>query len=406
MLRLAWRNLWRQSRRTWLTAGAMAFSNTILVFMMSLQFGMYAMMIDNTLALFTGHLQIQAPGYQDDEKMRQTLADARGLAAEVRSVLPNAGVAARASAFALASSAERSFGVKVLGVEPQAEPGVSTVPGLVSHGQYLDEADPNGIVVGALLANNLKVGLGDEITLLGSGLDGSFAATVGVIRGIIATGLPDLDRGLIQMPLQSFQDVFFMGSAGHEVVVRLAELDAVPAAQASLSQRFAAPGVQVVLDWDTLQPGLRQAIQADLASAWFIYGVLVVLVAFSVLNTVLMSVLERTREFGIVLALGLTPRRIGGLVLLESVLMGVLGMAVGIALGWLVTLWFGYNGFAYPGMDELASKFNVPDRIYPQATWVTLLLGPSVVFAGSVLAAVYPVLKIQLLRPVAAMRAV
>ena len=128
--RLAWRNLWRPPRRSWLTIGAMVFSNAILVFMISLQFGMYELMIDNTLQSFTGHMQVQAPGYKDDAKMRQVVPEVAKLAADLRRELGTEKIAARAAAFALASSEERSYGLQVIGVDPEYEPQVSTIPGL------------------------------------------------------------------------------------------------------------------------------------------------------------------------------------------------------------------------------------------------------------------------------------
>ena len=139
-LRLAWRNLWRLPRRTWLTTGAMIFSNVLLVFMISLQLGMYRMMIDNTLGAFTGHLQIQARGHKDEQKIRQVVPDVVGLAEHMRGELGLATVSARASAFALASSAERSYGIQIVGVEPASEPKVSSLPGLVKEGRFLKES--------------------------------------------------------------------------------------------------------------------------------------------------------------------------------------------------------------------------------------------------------------------------
>jgi len=404
ILRLAWRNLWRQPRRTWLTVGAMVFSNVILVCMISLQFGMYAMMIDNTLRLFTGHLQVQAAGYQDEHKIRQVVPQAVELAERIATALPQSRVAVRSNAFALASSDERSFGVQVVGVQPQQEPQVSSLPGLLVSGAYFG-AHPDEVVVGSILARNLKVEVDDEITLIGSGKDGSFVAAVVTIAGIFESGIPDLDRGLIQMPLALFQETFFMGTDAHEIVLRLPELDRVPAAVQTVTALLPAGQNLVALDWDSLQPGLKQAIQADMAGAWFMYGVLIVLVAFSVLNTVLMSVLERTREFGIVLSLGLSPGRLTRLVLLETLLMALLGLLLGVLLGWALIIWLGHTGFSYPGMDEMASKFNVPEQFYPHATLLTLLLGPAIVFVGTLLAAVYPALRINWLQPVEAMRA-
>ena len=406
VFRLAWRNLWRHPKRTWLTTGAMVFSNTLLVFMIALQFGMYGLMIDNTLQSFTGHMQIQAPGYIDDQKMRQTVADIVPLAESLRESLGSETIAARGMAFGLASSEDRSYGIAVFGVEPRYEKHVSTIPSLLSDGRFLTESEAAEIVIGAALARNLRVGVGDELTLLGSGRDGSFAAAVVDIVGIFDSGVADFDRSIAEMPLGFFQDVFFMEGSGHHIVINAPVIDAVPELQSRTSLLLPANQELVLHDWDALQPGLKQAIKADMSSAFFMYGILVILVAFSVLNTQLMSVLERTHEFGIVMALGLRPGRLGRLVLLETAIMGALGMLLGAVLGGLLTYWLSIRGFSYPGMEELAAKFNLPSRFFPQVTAPTLLIGPSVVFLFTMLAALYPALRLHRLRPVEAMRAI
>ena len=405
VFRLAWRNLWRHPKRTWLTTGAMVFSNTLLVFMIALQFGMYGLMIDNTLQSFTGHMQIQAPGYIDDQKMRQTVADIVPLAESLREALGSETIAARAMAFGLASSEDRSYGIAVFGVEPQYEKNVSTIPSLLSKGQFFGDTNAAEIIIGAALARNLRVDIGDELTLLGSGRDGSFAAAVVNIVGIFDSGVADFDRSIAEMPLGFFQEMFYMDGSGHHIVINAPVIDAVPELQSRVDMLLPAGRDLVLHDWDALQPGLKQAIKADMSSAFFMYGILVILVAFSVLNTQLMSVLERTHEFGIVMALGLRPGRLGRLVLLETAIMGVLGMLLGAVLGGLLTYWLSIRGFSYPGMEELAAKFNLPARFFPQVTAPTLLIGPGVVFVFTMLAALYPALRLHRLQPVEAMRA-
>jgi len=403
--RLAWRNLWRRKRRTWLTVGAMVFSNIILVFLISMQLGMYAMMIENTLRAQTGNLQVQAPGYKDELKMRQVVPNVIALAEEIRSGLGSDEVAARASAFALVSSAERSYGLQISGVEPDYEARVSSIPGLVSEGRFLDDPLAEEIVIGSVLARNLRTGVGDELTLIGSGRDGSFAAAVVTVVGIFESGMPDLDRSFAEVPLGFFQDAFYMDGAGHSVVIMAPSLIQVGAMKTQVEGLLPGGEDLVIHDWDTLLPGLKQAIQADFVSAWFMYGILIVLVAFSVLNTQLMSVLERTKEFGITMSLGVTPGRLGRLVLLESGLMGTLGMVLGMVLGGALVLWLGHTGFTYPGLEEMAGKFNLPNRIYPQFSAVGLLMGPVIVMLASLTASIYPALRLHWLEPVAAMRA-
>ena len=405
-LRMAWRNLWRNKRRTWLTATAMVFSNVLLVFMISLQYGSYDMMIDNTLKTFSGHLQVQAEGYQENPKLESVVPALRTVAAELRSALHGARVASRASAFALASSEQRSFGIQLVGVEPSEEPGVSSIPGLIAEGRYLDDPAAPEIVIGSAMANNLKVSTGDEITLLGSGRDGSFAAGIVTVVGLFDTGSKDMDRSFAEIPLDYFQETFAMGDAGNAIAIAVDSLDDVAAAAGIAGTVAESQRGLVVLDWEALHPGLKQAIQADLSSGWFMYGVLIVLVAFSVLNTQLMSVMERTREFGVMSALGFRPRRLASLVMLETALMSSVGLAIGLALGWAVSLYFSVHGFSYPGMEEVARRFNLPGAMYPSITFGTMMLGPAVVYAFCLLAAVYPSLRLFRLHPVEAMRSV
>ncbi|MGB5246245.1 MAG: FtsX-like permease family protein [Woeseia sp.] len=404
-LRLAWRNLWRHARRSWLTIGAMVFSNVLLVFLISLQFGMYELMIENTLRAFTGYLQIQAPGYKDDQKMRQVVPDIDALAERLRMELDTDSVSARGVAFVLVSSKDRTYGVQLIGADPAFEPLVSSLPGLVDKGRYLKDNAATDIVVGSVLARNLRAGLGDELTLLGSGPDGSFAAAVANIVGIFDSGVPEFDRNIAEVPLGFFQDTFYMNGAGHEIVLVGDSLANLPAFEAQVAALLPKDQSLALHDWDALQPGLKQAIQADISSAFFMYAILVILVAFSVLNTQLMSVLERTREFGIVMALGVSPGHLGRLVILETVLMAGIGLIAGAILGALVTAFFSYHGFSYPGMDEMAATFNLPARFYPQVSWMSAFGGPFVVFIFSLAAALYPALRMHWLKPVAAMRA-
>jgi ABC-type lipoprotein release transport system permease subunit len=404
-LTLAWRNLWRHPRRTALTLAAMVFSDVLLVWMIALQLGQYDMMIDNTLRAFTGHVQIQAQGYLDKPQMRRTIPNAVHLSAEIRKHLENANVAVRAMGFALVSSEQRSYGAQIAGVQPQYEPKVSVIPGLIIQGRYLSSSNQEEAVIGSVMARNLQVGIGDELTLLGSGKDGSFAAAVVPIVGIYDSGNTELDRYMVQLPLPVFQSMFSMRDSAHSIVVTGASHEQTPDLSRQLRAMITDHNLAVI-PWEKLQPGLIQAIQADFSTAWMMYGVLVALVAFSVLNTFLMSVLERTREFGIMLALGLSPAKVGRLVFTESFLMAATGLLLGIAAGAAVTAYFMVYGFSYPGMEELAVKFNLPDRFFPVLNTVSLLLGPVVIFIATMLAALWPAVRIHLLKPVEAMQTV
>ncbi|MCG6891618.1 MAG: FtsX-like permease family protein [Gammaproteobacteria bacterium] len=406
ILRMAWRNLWRHGKRTWLTVGAMIFSNSLLVFSISLQFGSYEMMIDNSLQAFSGHIQLQHPAYLEQPKIRYAIDNVTDRAQRLRDTLELTSISARAAGFALASSRDRSYGLQILGVDARHEPLVSTLPGLIRRGRYLEPGAREEIVIGSVLARNLRIDIGDELSFLGSGFDDSFAAGVVTVVGIFESGNADLDRSVAQVNLVYFQDSFAMGDAGNSIVIRAAQIDDVEPLMSRLKAELQGSDKVVARDWNELQPGLRQAIRADMTSAWFMYAVLIVLVAFSVLNTQLMSVLERTREFGTMMALGLRPARLARLVMLETGMMTAVGLLLGIGLGALITAYLSVVGFSYPGMAEMSVKFNLPERMYPAISLLSLSLGPLIVACGSLLAAIYPALRLNRLLPIEAMRAV
>ena len=402
---LAWRNIWRHPRRTLLTIAAMVFADVLLIFMLGLQLGQYRMMIDNSLAIFTGQMQVQADGYNDEPYMYRTIPAADALAEDIRSRTQLEAVATRGYGFALVSSETRTLGVQISGVDPQFEPRVSTLPGLIKQGRYLDGKADNEIVIGSTLARNLRIEPGDELTILGSGRDGSMAATVTPVVGIYESGNRDMDRMMLSMPLDTFRDVFSMGDTAHSIVIggERERADRIATgAQAALADKDSL----VLLDWETLMPGLKQAIQADFTSAWFMYAVLIILVAFGMLNTMLMSVLERTHEFGILLALGVGHGKLGRMIVTESAVLATTGMLIGILIGAVVVGYYLVNGFTYPGMEAMGERFNIPSVLRPEVSLRSLLPGPLAVFLATMLASLYPILHMRKLRPTEALQAV
>ncbi len=407
-LRMAWRNVWRNPRRSILTILAVAFATVLLVFMLSWQFGTYETMIDAAVSVHTGHVQVQAKGYQDDRDMSRVVPDPAAVG-EILARMPAVEAwTARANAFSLASSRERTYGTLVIGIDPAREAAVSTLAHLVRQGTYLTAGGANDALLGRLLAKNLRAAPGDEITLLGQGRDGSIAATVVMVRGIIATGNDDFDRNTLCIPLPFFQDVYAMGPAVHEVVVACTSLDAVPAAAAALRRDVARlPGGTglAVLDWKELMPGLVEAITMDLASGLIMYLILIVVVAFSILNTFLMAIFERTREFGVLLAIGASPARLMRVILAESFHITALGLAAGIAGGCILTLYFQRHGIYIPGMEEITRQYGLEDRIYPQLSLLSLGISTGIVLVITTLTALWPALRVRKLRPVQAMAA-
>jgi ABC-type lipoprotein release transport system permease subunit len=404
LLRLAWRNLWRHKRRTWLTASAIAFVTVLMVFLITLQLGSYDLMVDSSLRIFTAQMQVQRDGYLDKPQIRKIIPDAVALAERLRAdpALRGVAISTRAQAFALASSGTRSYGVQVVGAEPEHEPGVSTVPRLMKSGRYLVGRDAQEAVLGAPLAKNLNIQVGGDLTLLGSAMDGSVAATIVPVVGIFESGMRDLDRVLVEMPLGTFQELFGMGQGAHAIALLAPDLARLPQMHREVARLLPATPELVVLDWDRLIPGLKQIIEADWTIDWFIYVALILVVTLSILNTFIMSVLERTREFGIMLALGATPLRIGTLVFAETALLALIGLGIGIGIGFGIAAYLSVHGFTYPGLEEFMGQYGLPALIYPKLSAKAILIGPAVILGFILVAALYPAFRIRKLQPVEA----
>jgi len=407
--KMAWRNIWRNPRRTILTICAITFASVLLVFMLSFQFGSYETMINTSVKISTGHLQILAENYQEKKNIRFVISDPQAIADRVAKIPEVAAYTFRGQAFSLISSKDRTYGVVVTGIIPQREAIVSRLKKLVRDGNFLSANDINQAVVGRLLAKNLRVTIGAELTMLGQGRDGSIAATVVQVKGIFSSGIDEFDRSAIQIPLSTFQDIFSMDDTVHEIVVIAKSLSDVSMIKSKIQADLVGVNSRrslKTLDWQDLMPGLRQAIEMDLVSGLIFYGLLIIVVAFSILNTFLMAIFERTKEFGVMMAIGTSPRRLTKVLLVESMAMTLIGIIAGIILGIVVTYYFQVHGIDFSGGSELLSQFGISGRMYPKLSLLSVSIGPFMVLFFTFFAALYPALKIRRLRPVEAMTAI
>jgi ABC-type lipoprotein release transport system permease subunit len=401
---IAWRNLWRNRLRTALITGGIAFAVLLIVAAYSLQGGTMGAMADNATHLLSGHAQIQNPAYADDPALRNLVPDATAVARSLAKVAGITTVAPRAIGFALVSVGERSFGAQIMGVDPQAEPSVSMLPNSLVEGHYIQS--PTDAVVGAAMARNLGIKVGDGFVVLGSKLDGGVAALSLDVAGIVETGSADLDRGLVQMQLAAFQEEFGLGDQVHMVVARVGDFDRVGALVPAIEAAIAPLGTDsVVLPWQELMPEVSQAIQLKRAGSLVMLALVSVLVTFSIFNSFMMTVFERTREFGMLLAIGMRPAGIISVLLIEAAWLALLGAGLGLVLAVAVMSLTQQVGIPIGEMaGELARRMHIPDRIYPALNVDAMLLAPLLMLLATQFAALIPALRIRRLVPVDALR--
>jgi ABC-type lipoprotein release transport system permease subunit len=377
------------------------FSIFIMVFAWSMQVGTFSLMIENATSLISGHLQIQHSTFVDDPGLRYTVGNASSLLAELE-VHPEIEAAAlRAQAFALVSGDERTFGAQVMGIDPIRERGLSNLPDRIVSGRYL--ATGREAIVGAALAVNLGVVVGDEVVVLGSGKDGGIAAMAAEIVGIFDSGIVDLDRSLLQVELGAFQEAFDLKDEGHVLALRLTNLERSDAVKVEL-QRWLGEGVSV-RSWSELMPELEQMVGLKQAGTEIFFVLLALLVTFSVFNTFAMTVFERRREFGMLLAVGMRPGRIMVQLQLEAALMCLLGIALGVGVSVLVVSLIARAGIPLGDVGELLRQYHMPDRLYPSLAHGVLVAAPVLMFVSMQLAAAIPTLRVRHMQPAAELRA-
>ncbi|HTX48035.1 MAG TPA: FtsX-like permease family protein [Caulobacteraceae bacterium] len=404
LLGLAWRNLWRRPQRTLLSLLSIALVSGLLVFVLSFQDGVYGQMKETTLRIFDGYAEFQPAGYADDPRLDLAIDDPDRLARAAVNIDGVTAAAPRVNGIAILASGPRSYAAAVVGVDPAVEPKISTIASRIVAGRYLAPTDQAAAVLGDILAKNLGVGVGGKVTLLGQARDGSVAADVLTVAGVYHSGITELDRSILEMPLARAQETFGMQDAANTIALGGPSLGAVDKALTALNGLARRDGV-AVRDWQAMEPAMRDTIDMKYATSMVFYATLVLVVAFIILNTLLMSVLERTREFGMLLALGMRPGQIGAMVWMELALLATLGCGLGLAVGAPITLWFQHTGIVYPIDPKLLAQFGVPRRLLPSLTWLSALTGPAALVGVIAIGGFAPYLRVTHLTPAIAMRA-
>lgn len=405
LLRFAWRNLWRNKRRTWLTVGGIAFAVWFLIFARSTQVSTFDLMIDNTARILPGHVQMQLPEYQDDPRVDLTF-NAAAAKIEFSKQPGIKHVSARTLGFALVSVGERSFGAQVIGVEPKVEGQWSALGAAVKEGRYLENAGE--VLVGSLLAKNLKLQVGDELVLLGSAKEGGVAAFAGRLVGVFEVGAQELNRRVVQIHIDDFRSAWAFGPDEANALVGIASsvrASDLAASKLAGNAQVLKDGLRV-LNWQALMPESEQMRTMKIVGTDIFFMVLAIIVGFSVVNTFMMMVYERTREFGLMMAIGMRPHLLQIQLHIEALFLSVLGIGIGLLLAASIIAAVGESGIPIPveQAEELLKQFNMSARLYPSFDWTALKIACAIMCPGVQLAAFIPSIRLYRLRPVEAIR--
>jgi len=386
LARLAWRSIWRNRRRTLLTTLAIAFGIGLIVITRGLQEGSFAQMIDVAVRRSPGHIQVHARGYWEKKDLAHTFPMAAVDTAGLVRIPGVAHVSPKLLVDALVAVGEdNSTGAQVVGVIPSLEQAMTVFgdSGIMEAGRFLMDGDTTDAVIGTTMARNLHAHVGDELVLFTQARDGSVAAALVRVRGIFHVGEPDMDGYLVMANLALMQNILVAPGRASIIALTVKDVRDVDRVRAGIERLLATRGGSArweVMTYRQLLPELMQAVGFKRASSAIFLTLLLVVIAFGILDTILMSVMERFHEFGLMMALGMRGRAIAAMVFIEGLLLAVIGLAVGNAIGWGVNAWWQRHPVRLGGVAEAVESVGfqpvlaaLPD-LGQQATWSVVVL--------------------------------
>lgn len=389
-LKLAWRNMWRNWRRTTIALAAIVLGVLLLLLMDGLIKGSDQMIFGNAVRLYGGNVVIHAPGYR--EKVSRLpllpLADPDAVVQAARNLPEVTAAAKRISTGGIISSRDATYSVQIIGIEPDIEAPVSIHAQNVGQGRFLQPDDQDAIFLGKGLADQLHVTVGDRVTLLGRSKNETMRQRTMTVVGIYDLDLPEAERGMVFITFPEAQTLYNLRNQATEVSLYLRSVGQEPAVIAAL--QAALPDYEAD-SWQTLKPEMRQALQTKMGFTTFFGFVVVFIGCIGIMNLMLMAVFERTREMGVLAALGLKARQVMGLFLLEGTLIGLVGAVVGSVLSVGLMLLLGKVGIDISftaGMGQATALMG--SRMYPIISPSDIIGRAIIVTIVAALAALYP----------------
>ena len=389
--KLAWRNMWRNWRRTTIAVVAIVLGLILLLMFDGLLQGSDQAIFGNAVRFYGGNLQVHAPGYRDKASRLPMLPldDPEAVVQAARAQPDVMAVAKRINTAGIIINRGNSVPVAITAIQPDVEAPISMQAESVSQGRFLLPDDGDAIYIGKALADRLGVTVGDNVTLLGRSKNETMRQHNFTVVGIYDVHTPDAEKGTVFIPLADAQTLYNLRDQVTEVPIFLKQIGSEAAVMTALQNQL--PNYEID-SWQTLKGDLTDALKTKMAFTSFIGIVVIIIASIGILNLMLMAVFERTREMGVLAALGMKGRQIMGLFLLEGSFIGTVGAVIGCGLGLLIIALLGNVGLDLSkmtaGMGEVAVLMS--GKLYPTITAASLISRGVLVVVIAALASLYP----------------
>jgi putative ABC transport system permease protein len=406
ILKIAFRNIFRQRRRSAFTILTMVGGYVLFSLALSISEGTYGTVIEKFTKSYTGHLQVHRNGYLDKPSLYKNLDDYQALSKEIAKIPGVKSWTPRVYSGALASLDKKTSMAKIIGIDPDSESKTTSIKMKIREGEYLKETTDiqKNVIVGAGLAETLKLKLGDEIVLVGQGADGSISNDLFKVTGILKGDIFSKDRNYCYMDIKAAQLFLSMNASFHEVAIVVKDYQHAETAALVLANNLKKSGFEnmEILPWQKVEKQFYNTMVFEKKGMRIFLIVIVIIVAIGVLNTVLMTILERTMEYGVLRALGTRPMTLFWMILLETAGLAIISIIVGFVLSFAINYWVSIYGIDYPNPIDIGG-FTITTMyglIYAGA-----FIGPAIVtFCTALLVSILPAIRAMKINPVEAMR--
>jgi len=389
-LRMAWRNIWRHRRRTIIVLAALGVGLALMIFYDGMIDGFQQAIYGNAIKVLGGNIRIHAVGYSESASSDPLLplANDQTVVQAVKSVPDVVAASLRINTSGLASNREGAFGVEIIGIEPEQEAPINPIAQHVTSGHFLNTNDQDSLLIGRGLADLMDVQVGDRITLVGQSTHNQMRQRTMTIVGIYDIGVTSIEQSTVYMSLGEAQDLYDLSGQSTEVIITLKKLGEESTVIAALTASM--PGYEYQ-SWAQAFPDLQNTVGAKNQVMTIFSLIILLIAAIGVINLLLMSVYERTREIGLLGALGFKPRQITLLFVLEGAMLGLVGVVVGAILGYGLTGLVGLVGVDYSAFSNVATYMAlITGKVYPSLVLGSLVSRGLPVLIITILAALYP----------------
>lgn len=394
ILKIAWRNIWRNKRRTLITIASIMFALFFAIIMRGFGKGSYEKMKENAVKSYSGYVQIHKKGYWDDKNINNIFSLEQRLVTEFESDPRISAVIPRLESFALASSGESTKGVAVMGISPEKEDQMTKIRSYLKAGEFIDTGDKS-VLVPSGLAKFLKIKVNDTLVLFSSGYHGTTAAGLYPVKGILKLPTPEMDRSTLYMPIAEAQNFFSTGTQLTALVFDLNDIKDVEGVERTINENLDLDAYEV-MDWKLMNKELLQMIETDNAGGVIMIAILYMVIAFGIFGTVLMMTNERMREFSVMISVGMQKRKLALVIIIELIILTTIAVFGGILISLPVMFYFYYNPIEFSGDAVQAMKdFNF-EPVMPMSLDIQIFIFQGIAISILMLIAMsYPTIKIM-----------